>query len=242
MLFRSYFEVNFGQQGELSDPKLSSTQPISIGNVRMKGRIDRIDVGSGIFNIIDYKTGSSTITMPEILNGRSLQLPIYLQIAKELLSNNGVSGSQSTAGLYHKVRLDQCTVELGVGRQSLNGIAFKSFNGKDWKPFGKTNGQLLENMLFDERLLRVSGYVQQYASSISKGNFPLITRIKTFVRSEEEVEEGCLIDTEEYGFVESKVDGDKPVTPGNKTEPCNYCVYKRICRVGAISETFQSDD
>lgn len=238
----SYFEVNFGQQGELSDPKLSSTQPISIGNVRMKGRIDRIDVGSGIFNIIDYKTGSSTITMPEILNGRSLQLPIYLQIAKELLSNNGVSGSQSTAGLYHKVRLDQCTVELGVGRQSLNGIAFKSFNGKDWKPFGKTNGQLLENMLFDERLLRVSGYVQQYASSISKGNFPLITRIKTFVRSEEEVEEGCLIDTEEYGFVESKVDGDKPVTPGNKTEPCNYCVYKRICRVGAISETFQSDD
>ena len=36
-----------------------------------------------------------------------------------------------------------------------------------------------------------------------------------------------LIDTEEYGFVESKVDGDKPVTPSNKTEPCNYCAYKR---------------
>ncbi len=233
-----YFEVSVGQKREPKDPELSCDMPISIGDVQMTGKIDRIDIGDGVFNIIDYKTGSSTIRMSEILSGRSLQLPIYLLIAQELLND----GLEPAAGLYHKIRLNQFTAELGIGTESQNGATYNSYNGTDWRSVHSRSGQLLEDTVFDERLARVSGYIQQYVDSISKGNFPLITRIKTFVRSEEEVEEGRLIDTEEYGFVESKVDGDKPVTPGNKTEPCNYCVYKRICRVGAISETFQSDD
>ena len=238
----SYFEVNFGQAGEPADSELSYTKPIPIGDVRMKGKIDRLDIGNGAFNVIDYKTGSATIRMPEILSGRSLQLPIYLQIAKKLLDNNGIAGLEAASGLYHKIRLDACKVELGIGTQFLNGDAFKGYNGTDWRAVSSNNGQLLADEIFDDLLVRVSGYVQQYVDSISKGNFPLITRIKTFVRSEEEVEEGRLIDTEEYGFVENEVDGDKPVTPGNKTEPCNYCVYKRICRVGAISEVSQLND
>ena len=84
------------------------------------------------------------------------------------------------------------------------------------------SGQLLEDEIFDDRLARVSGYVQHYIDSISNGTFPLITRVETFVDTEEE--------------------GDTPITPKNKTEPCNYCRYKRVCRVGAISETPQSDD
>ena len=243
-----YFEVGFGPEREhrdlelKRDSELSCTQPISIGAVRMVGTIDRIDVGNGAFNVIDYKTGSSTIRMPEILSGRSLQLPIYLQIAKKLLDSNGIAGLESASGLYHKIRLDQCKVELGIGTEFLNGDAFKNYNGTDWRSVSSRNGQLLEDEIFDDRLVRVSGYVQQYVDSISKGNFPLITRVETFVRSEEEVEEGRLIDTEAYGFVETEEDGDKPLTPSNKTEPCNYCDYKRVCRVGAISEVSQSDD
>ena len=218
----SYFEVSFGQEREPRDSKLSCTTPIRIGNVRMTGKIDRIDIGNGAFNVIDYKTGSSTIRMPEILNGRSLQLPIYLQIAKKLLDNHGITDLEAASGLYHKIRLDQSTVELGIGTELLNGMAFKSFNGKDWKPFGKTNGQLLDDEIFEDRLVRVSGYVQQYVDSISKGDFPLITRVETFVDSEEE--------------------GDAPIMPKDRTGPCSYCDYKRVCRVGAISETPSSDD
>ena len=218
----SYFEVSFGQEREPRDSKLSRTTPISIGNVRMTGKIDRIDIGNGAFNIIDYKTGSSTIRMPEILNGRSLQLSIYLQIAKKLLDNHGITDLAAASGLYHKIRLDQCTVELGIGKKSLNGPAFKNYNGKDWRSVGSSSGQLLDDEIFEDRLVRVSGYVQQYVASISNGNFPLITRVETFVDREEE--------------------GDGPITPRNKTEPCSYCAYKRVCRVGAISETPQSDD
>ena len=223
-----YFEVGFGPKRGQSDsefwrdPEVSCAQPIAIGDVRMTGQIDRIDVGNGAFNIIDYKTGSSTVRMPEILNGRSLQLPIYLQIAKKLLEENRLTELEPAAGLYHKVRLDGCTIELGIGAKSQNGVAYNTYNGKDWKKVYPTNGQLLEDALFDQRLIRVNGYVQQYVDSISKGNFPLITHVDTFVDSEEE--------------------GDTPITPSDKTAPCSYCAYKRTCRVGAIAESTQSDD
>ena len=217
-----YFEVNFGQSREPADPQLSCLKPIHIGTVRMKGKIDRIDIGNGTFNIVDYKTGSSTIRMPEILNGRSLQLPIYLQVTEKLLERHNKTGLEPAAGLYHKVRLDACTVELGIGKESLNGVIFEGYNGKEWKKVHSRNGQLLGDETFDARLARITGYVQQYVDSISHGNFPLITRVETFVDSEEE--------------------GDMPITPSNKTAPCNYCSYKRACRVGAISEESQSDD
>ena len=223
-----YFEVGFGPEDrarrtELKrDPELSCTEPIFIGDVRMAGKIDRIDIGNGVFNIVDYKSGSSTIRMPEILSGQSLQLPVYLQIAKELLESKEGTGLNPAAGLYYKIRLNQCEVELGIGMRSLNGEVYRNYNGNDWRPCGKTNGQLVDDEIFDGLLSRVSGYVQQYVDSISEGNFPLITRVETFVDSEDE--------------------GDTPITPKNKTAPCSYCDYKRLCRVGAISETASSDD
>lgn len=218
----SYFEVSFGQKREPRDSKLSCPTSIRIGDVGMTGKIDRIDIGNSAFNVIDYKTGSSTVRMPEILSGRSLQLPIYLQIAKKLLDDNGITDLEAASGLYHKIRLDKCTVELGIGTEFLNGEAFKNYNGTDWKSVSSRSGQLLEDEYFAEMLERVSGYAQQYVDSISNGDFPLITRVETFVDSEAE--------------------GDAPITPRNKTAPCSYCDYKRICRVGAISETPQSDD
>ena len=213
-----YFEVSVGQKREPKDPELSCDMPISIGDVRMTGKIDRIDIGDGVFNIIDYKTGGSTIRMPEILNGRSLQLPIYLLIAQELLND----GLEPAAGLYHKIRLNQCVVELGIGMKSENGVTYNSYNGTDWKSVGSTSGQLLEDEIFDDQLRRVGGYVQQYVNSIANGTFPLITRVDTFVDSKEE--------------------GDAPVTPKNKTEPCSYCAYKRACRVGAFVEASEADE
>ncbi|MDE0482711.1 MAG: PD-(D/E)XK nuclease family protein [Candidatus Poribacteria bacterium] len=216
-----YFEVSFGQTQGTRDPELSRSEPISIGDVNMTGRIDRIDIGGGSYNVIDYKTGSSKILMNDILEGRSIQLPIYLQIVQKLLENRGITDSEPAAGLYHKIRLDECTVELGLGKDTYNDIAFRNFNGTEWKLFSKSR-QLIDDELFDRRLTRVRGYVQQYVESISNGIFPLITHVETFVDFEDE--------------------GDTPITPKDITKPCNYCAYKRICRVGAFVEASQSEE
>ena len=206
------FEVSIGRSHGVIGSVLSSPEPICIGGVRLNAKIDRIDVGDGVFNVIDYKTGSSTLGIKDILEGRALQLPIYLEIAKKLLG----AGYEPAAGLYHKIRLNECKIELGIGNKSWNATAFKTYNGKDWRAVRPNNGQLLEDELFVERLARVSGYVAQYVNRISKGKFPLITRVEAFVDSEEE--------------------GELPLTPRNRTAPCNYCTYKRMCRVGAVPE------
>ena len=216
-----FFEASFGPANQPGDPKLSCSEPIPIGDVLMKGKIDRIDVGEGVFNIIDYKTGSSTIRIRDILEGRSLQLPIYLQIAEKLLDEHDeLTGVKPAAGLYHKIGLDECKVELGIGTESFNDIAYRTFNGNEWKMANKS-GQLLDDELFDRRLDRVKDYVQLYVDSIANGIFPLITRVDS--------------------FVDSEADGNAPITPKDITAPCSYCAYKQVCRVGAFAESSQID-
>ena len=56
-----YFEVEFGPsvRSEPADPFLGSREPITVGEVSLAGRIDRVELGNGMFVIGDYKTGST---------------------------------------------------------------------------------------------------------------------------------------------------------------------------------------
>ncbi len=190
----------------------TDTESIQVNGVQLKARIDRIDVAGDVFNVIDYKTGNLSPKISGILEGRALQLPLYLKIASRLLKGQYVP----TAGLYHKIKFDECKVELGIGKEKYNGRTYKTYNGTAWKKSTKANKQMVSDEKFDAIIKRVSRYIRQYVDSIGKGVFPLITRVETFVNSEE--------------------DGDTPITPRNLTAPCRYCSYKQMCRVGAISE------
>ena len=59
----------------------------------LRGRIDRLDVcaegGRAAYRIVDYKTGEKTLDLTEIDSGRSLQLPIYLSAAEEIIRRAG---------------------------------------------------------------------------------------------------------------------------------------------------------
>jgi len=92
----SHFEVSFGlkpRTNEELDP-LSTETPFELicdgDAVRFSGRIDRIDIGmvgsEVVFNILDYKTGSSKSFKSRNLElGMSLQLPLYALAVQELL-------------------------------------------------------------------------------------------------------------------------------------------------------------
>ena len=204
-----YFEVSVGRRHGIIDSFLSDAKSISIDGVRLNAKIDRIDIDNGVFNVIDYKSGSSTPGIKDILEGHALQLPIYLKIARQLLGDE----YEAAAGLYHKVRLNDCKITLAIGKESYRNEVYI---------LKRKTQQMLSDESFDSVIARVSGYLAQYVDGISNGKFPLITRVETFVDSEEE--------------------GDAPITPRNKTAPCSYCDYKRLCRVGAISEVPSSDD
>lgn len=84
----SFFEINFGSvKKDGSDPILSSELPIETNGIKLRGKIDRIDIceSNSTYNIIDYKLTGTKPTVKELKNGTSLQLPIYLFSAGELL-------------------------------------------------------------------------------------------------------------------------------------------------------------
>ncbi len=207
------FEVGFGfgDRMESTDPFLGSEEPIRIGEVLLSGKIDRVELGNGIFVIGDYKTGRNTPKMGDIREGRSLQLPLYIAIAEQLFRQQsspipGFEGDlelvEGVAGVYYVLQ-EESKVELGIGGEDYNGSAFD---------VSSRSGQLLSNAesqteeaesepSFDEFRSVINksiGYANDYVCSIAKGDFPL--------------------------------------TSHDKTEVCRYCSFKRMCRVGVIAE------
>ncbi len=74
----SAFEVPFGFGGK---PALRVKLPI--GSIRVIGKIDRIDRRvDGSVVLVDYKSGSTPIGPGEVIQGRNLQLPIYVLAAE----------------------------------------------------------------------------------------------------------------------------------------------------------------
>ncbi|REK12886.1 MAG: hypothetical protein DWQ37_09660 [Planctomycetota bacterium] len=102
----TYFEVAFGPTHRGDDDEvarvLDENDPISTGDafemecggevVRFSGRIDRIDTGryaaQAVFSIVDYKSGKvgARTSLASVLQGRSLQLPLYTLAARWLLA------------------------------------------------------------------------------------------------------------------------------------------------------------
>ena len=71
------FEQPIGEEGS---PSLSV--PLSDGSVSLKGKIDRVDVyradGKTYVRIVDYKTGSETFDLADLLSGEHMQMLFYL--------------------------------------------------------------------------------------------------------------------------------------------------------------------
>ena len=90
-----YFELRYGMRSRGDEESALSTEqparfPVSAETtIRLKGRIDRIDVAAGgkLARIIDYKTGGTTSAPKEnsFAGGRALQLPLYIVAAGQIL-------------------------------------------------------------------------------------------------------------------------------------------------------------
>lgn len=86
------------------------------GPVRVRGRIDRIDlVGQDGFFLFDYKTGSSVPSAKDIREGRDLQMPLYA-LAGEKVLFGGSDGPQRTCRGWAYVRVGWPEGEAFAGK------------------------------------------------------------------------------------------------------------------------------
>ncbi len=77
--------------------------PYDKGKISINGSIDRVDEFNGFIRIVDYKTGSKTFKLPDILYGLNLQMLIYLYA---LIRGKGLSDDKAAAILYMPAKRD----------------------------------------------------------------------------------------------------------------------------------------
>jgi ATP-dependent helicase/nuclease subunit B len=75
-------EVKFGSNGQ---PPLQLNIDGTV--IKVRGAIDRVDEMDGRVVVIDYKTGSSTFKPEDMIEGRNVQMLIYMAAADQLLAS-----------------------------------------------------------------------------------------------------------------------------------------------------------
>jgi ATP-dependent helicase/nuclease subunit B len=162
----AYFEAVFGSRtaaGDAVDPSFQLEEPVTAGLVRLRGRIDRIDIGEKSFRIIDYKTGARLPDRRDIDLGISLQLPVYLRVVEQLLAAKETGERTGAAGLYYWLR-DPVKQKLAIGSaEHLEEV----FIATKQKQLVGTDEDLRN--IIDQAIRFVNDYVDR----ISKGEFPV---------------------------------------------------------------------
>lgn len=159
-----YFEVGFGGTDLHTDTILSTPEPVMLGNIRLRGKVDRVEVGDDFFAIVDYKTGVVLPGIDDIRSGMSLQLALYLRVMEQLIESAHHRHLQPAGGLYYRLR-SPVRVTAGLADGAYNKIAFtSSANSRQVLKSGPEFQEILD------------GAVQSASASVAamaEGRFPL---------------------------------------------------------------------
>lgn len=153
----SLFEFSFGMRPGHNDDLHSVQDPVELkagdfGKIRIRGRIDRIDLSyGGEFCISDYKTGSVIPALKDIRSGKALQLPLYL------VAYEKISGHKGVAAGYYKIQ-----------KQVENKILLCDTAAREL--FSSAPAVVPD---FHEILIRSQFFAGEYIRRIQNGEFPL---------------------------------------------------------------------
>lgn len=170
----SFFEATFGLRAaeEKRDKMLYSEDHVEVSGIKFRGKIDRIDMDAtaGIFTVTDYKSGKSA-TKKDIDRGLSLQLPLYLRVAEDLLrAHLGDEQMSGVAGMYHTLLGKESKQHLAIG---LHEFAGKAFEGR--KGGGKPLSSEVESAEELSQLIEATiEFAKNYVEGIIQGSFPLV--------------------------------------------------------------------
>ncbi|MDR0569997.1 MAG: exodeoxyribonuclease V subunit gamma [Clostridiales Family XIII bacterium] len=234
-----FYEERFGEGGRF--PPLIWTEGET--EVRVEGRMDRLDVIGGRAKIIDYKSGDERFDVDEARNGWRLQLMLYLQAVTEDPDGERGRGLKPAGAFYfriHEPRLDcgpwQGEDAAGLAEKAeaearksfrMDGVAvddqetLRSIAGDDWS--GKHYSSL--------------GYSDIIPVRRQKGEDgePVLVGSRTGSRkllSEEEFRQFQRDVRDKVGeFCGALAGGVIDVAPGRTRHmtACRYCGYRGVC-------------
>ena len=157
-----YFEESFGKIGN-ADYNKSFLSDFSVRDINIRGKIDRIDINEADkkFKVIDYKIGGRMPTARDLIEGISLQLPLYMYAAKKLIEAQiSVDTDPSSAEIYSLKFTNS-----DFGRKSVKNMGSRKKNMTEDELI-TANYDLIEICLDS---------IQKYVKSIANGKFNLST-------------------------------------------------------------------
>ena len=154
-----YFEVAFGKIENANNDSSLSDEEFLAGQVKVRGKIDRVDINEdeNTIKIIDYKLSGKKPTQDDLLNGLSLQLPLYLYAAKEIINAQLKRDYKSYGSEIYSLR----------------------FNSKEFGPklikTGRTSSDAKDKMVpMAEEMIKVCiDSINKYVDEIVSGKFNL---------------------------------------------------------------------
>ncbi|MDR0853394.1 MAG: PD-(D/E)XK nuclease family protein [Clostridiales Family XIII bacterium] len=192
-----FYETEFDRKGELPSIDIEAGGK----KVRIAGRIDRLDVLSGDYaKIMDFKSGATKFSKPDVEAGWQLQLMIYLKAAAEKYKPGGVSYFNITE---EKIDLNKEFPDEIPPKEVIEEALLKKY---------QSNGFAIKGL--GEKVKGEAEYDQEQFSELQKKVDDILVEAASGMAS---------------GVVEAKpltVRNSK----GNKSHSgCDYCEYVAIC-------------
>lgn len=118
-LVPKYLEWTFGMQAKHGQDPKSHAEPITVGKLKFRGQIDRIDATEdGTFLVVDYKT-KNTKPMPKAIEqGLDFLLPVYVKAVEQVLFPDGTA----VGAVYVSIEKADRTTSALVKAEFLDGL------------------------------------------------------------------------------------------------------------------------
>lgn len=225
----SSFELSFSYLDNLESVNVALSEK---ENMRLKGRIDRIDVVNEeehvYVKIIDYKSGNTSFDVVSFYHGLQLQLVVYMNAALELERKKNPGKTVEPAGIFY-YNINDPIVEKVIGENSEQSIL------KELKMNGIVNS--------DSKIVKLLDYTFANEEGMMKGS------VKSDVIPVETNKDGAFTKRsstaskfqfdEMSRFVNNKIkeigcnilEGSTCIEPYKlgKSTACDYCEYSGIC-------------
>jgi ATP-dependent helicase/nuclease subunit B len=160
-----FFEAAFGNIKDSKKRKVYEN--FRIDGIKVRGKIDRLEINKdeNSFKVVDYKLSGKTPLKDDLLNGISLQIPLYLFAAKELIKNEfGNENYQPAKGEIYSLKFKKSE----FGRKEVS-----TFSSRKKLTEEERKAELIRNN--NELISICINKIKEYVESIERGKFNLST-------------------------------------------------------------------
>lgn len=182
-----------------------------------KGIIDKILYNDeGIMAIIDYKTGTTNINLDLVDYGLSIQLPVYLYLAKNLekIKNPQFAGFYLQQVLNNEIKKDPQKTYISQKKEALK---LKGYTNKDQKIIEKFDTSYENSELIKGLKITKSGNFLHTSKVITN------EEINTLIEKTNQKITETITNIENANF---------PINPkiiNGENKSCEYCKYQDLC-------------